>query len=425
MFKFRSERDFLKREFVAALTTFFTMSYILIINPKILGDVGIDYGSIFSATAIVACIGSILMGIFADRPFALASGMGLNAYFAYSVIGGMDFSYGAALAAVFAAGTLTAIVSFSKLKLGNAAPESFKHALIGGLGLFLVFIGMQNAHFIVANPATLITLGNLTETKTLIAVLGLFITMFFVIKRIEGALFLGIIMTSLVAMLLGMVPFPTELIRTPPPITDVFMKIDFGFIFDLKLFPVIFTFFIIAFFDNFGTLTVLGNNPKFWSRSEEKKATETAMGVNSFSSMLGAAFGVPTVVTYLENASGIHAGGKSGLVAIFVGLLFFLSLFFFPLIAAIPIEAAAPVMILVGLWMFSGVGNINYSDQTETIPALLTLGVIPFTYSIASGIELGSVSYVFLKLVTGRRKEIHPAMYFIAFLSLLNFSGIF
>ncbi|MDD5760414.1 MAG: NCS2 family permease [Desulfobulbaceae bacterium] len=359
MFGYHKGRIDARQELIAALTTFFTMSYILIVNPSILGTSGMDEGSIFTATALAAGISCILMGYFSDRPFALASGMGLNAYFAYSVIGGMGFSYTAALAAVFFAGLLMLIVSMAKINLTNAAPESFKHALIGGLGLFLVFIGMQNAHFVTPNTSTIVTLGNLADPKTLISVIGFFITSYLLAKNRNGALFIGMLVATVVAMALGLTPLPDGIVQLPPSIQPSLFKIDFGAILNPQLFSVVWTFFIIGFFDVLGVITALGNNPRFWSKSDEKVANQNAITVNSVGTMIGSMLGVSTIVIFLESASGIKAGGKTGLTAIFVGLMFLLSLFFFPLIMAIPIEAAAPAIIIVGLLMVSGISNIN------------------------------------------------------------------
>jgi AGZA family xanthine/uracil permease-like MFS transporter len=414
-----------KQEVIAALTTFFTMSYILVINPSILGIIGVDEGAIFTATAISAGIACILMGYLSDRPFALASGMGLNAYFAYSVIGGMGFSYGAALAAVFFAGLLMLMLALAKVNLTNAAPESFKHALIGGLGLFLVFIGMQNAHFVTPNANTIVTLGNLTDPKALIAIIGFFITSYLLVKNRNGALFIGMFAAAILAMLLGLTPLPEGIVQWPPSMQTSMLKVDFGAILNPRLLSVVWTFFIIGFFDVLGVITALGNNPRFWSKDDEKTANQNAVITDSLSTMFGSLVGVSSIIIFLESASGIKAGGKTGLTAIIVGALFILSLFFFPLIKSIPVEAAAPAIIIVGLMMVSGIGNIKYDDQTESIPALLTLGTIPFTFSIADGIGVGAISFVFLKLVTGRYREIHPAMYVIGFLSVLHFATVF
>jgi len=284
---------------------------------------------------------------------------------------------------------------------------------------------MQNSHFVVANAATIISLGNLHSAPALIAIIGFFITSFMIVRRIEGALFISIALTTVIAMIAGFTPLPQEIISGIPNIGSMALKIDFGAIFDLRLLPVIWTFFIIAFFDAFGTITALGTNPKFWSKNQEKKTGNAAITINSFGSVIGSIFGVPTVTTFMESASGITAGGRTGLVAIIVGVLFLASIFFFPLVKAVPVEAAAPAIIIVGLFMLSGIKNIKYSDQSEAIPALLTLAAIPFTYSIANGIGIGSISYVFLKIVTGRIGEVHPAMHLIALFSILNFASVF
>ncbi len=413
------------REIIAALTTFFTMAYILVVNPRILGEAGMPYEAVFTATALAAGFGSILMGLRANKPLAVATGMGLNAYFAYTAVIGMGFSWEVVMAATFIASVLIFLIAFSRVNISKAIPDSFKHALIAGLGLFLVFIGMQNAHFVVSNAATVVALGDLTSSAALIGVLGFFITAVLVARKVNGALFFGIIITTIVTMVTGMVPIPQEIFSLPPSPEPLLFKLDFEGLLDLSLLPIVWTLFLISFFDTIGTNIAMLTKAGYADKKGRVKGFRKALEVDGIAGMFGAAIGAPTIVTYLESATGIQAGGKTGIVAIGVGILFLISLFFFPLISAIPIEAAAPAIIIVGLFMLSTIKNIDFGDNTDAIPALLTLGTIPFTFSISHGIAVGSISYVFLKLVTGRGKEIHPAMYLIAVLSILDFAKVF
>lgn len=421
MFRYKNRKADVRKEALAALTTFFTLSYILVVNPQILSDVGIDYNAAFAATALSAAIASIIMGLVANRPFVLAAGMGLNAYFAYVVIGGMGLSLGSALFAVFAAGFLMLLVSKSGLKIGEAIPESFKHALIGGLGLFLVLIGLQNAHLVVAEPSTMVGLGDLSSPGALIAITGFFLTSFFVARGTKGGLFIGIVLTTILAMLIGLAPPPSALISMPPSIEPLAFAIDFSVILDLSLVPVIWAFFVISFFDEIGTMTALSAGAGYVDKKKKVKGLGRSLGAASVGMMGGAVLGVPPVIPFLESATGIKAGGRTGLVAVIAGLLFLASLFFFPIIESIPIEAASPAIVIVGLLMLRGIGKIDYGDYTESIPALVTLAIIPFTFSIVNGIGIGSIAYIFLKLSTGRHREVNPAMYVIALLSLLMF----
>ncbi len=412
-------------ELIAALTTFFTMSYILVVNSYILSQAGMDFNGIYVATAVAAAFGSILMGILANKPLGLASGMGLNAYFAYTAVLTLGVTWEAALAASFISSFLIFLIGIFRVDVAEAIPESFKHGLIAGLGLFLVFIGMQNAHFISNSSATIVTLGTLANVKTLIGVIGLFITSILVARKTTGALFIGILLTTIIGMVIGFTPYPNGVVSVPSGFDKVFLKLDFASLTNTAILSVIWTFFIISFFDILGTNSALLTKAGHVDKKGRIKDFEKTTASNGIAGMLGSIIGVPTVVTYLESATGIEAGGRTGLVAILVGLLFILSIFFFPLISAIPIEAAAPAMILTGIFMFLAVGKIHLDDYTESIPALIAIAIIPFTFSISNGIGAGSILYVFLKMFTNRYKEIRPAMYLIAILSLFGFAKIF
>ncbi len=278
---------------------------------------------------------------------------------------------------------------------------------------------MQNAKFIEINPATFVSIGDLTKPPALIAIVGFFITSALVARKVQGGMFLGMLITTLFAMGIGFTPLPEAIFSMPPDISKVAFRIDFKAAAQPALVPVVWSLFIITFLDLLGTITALT------VKSGRGAGLEKAMGVNTIGGMLGASIGTSSTVTYLESAAGIEAGGKTGLTAVFIALLFFASIFFFPLIKSIPIEAAAPVMIIVGEVMLLQIRFVNLNDYTESIPALMTVATIPFTFSISNGIGVGSIAYIFLKIVTGKRKEVHPAMYFIAFLSVLEFANVF
>lgn len=420
----------LRTEILAGLTTFFTVSYILVLNPLILGSAGMLPDAVFVATALSAALATLLMGFYANRPFVLAAGMGLNVYFAYAVVGGLGVSWMAALAAVFVSGLALFLLSISKLDLGAGVPDSFKHALIAGLGLFLIFIGLQNAHWVISNPATLVAIGDLASGRARIAVIGFLATALLLTRRVPGSLLLGILIATIASIALGFSQPPTGIFQTPSFNLPLAFRLDLPALLRPSMFGVVWAFFIIALFDIVGTLTALSVRAGFQENREKNKLNKSvsiarSLQANALAVMGGALLGVSTIVTYLESAAGIEAGGRTGKVAIVAGLLFLLSLFFFPLVAAIPTEATAPVMILVGIFMLSAIGRIPTGDPTESLPAFLAVVIIPLTFSIAHGVALGSILYVFLKLVSGRFKEIPPVMYLIALLSLLDVAGVF
>ncbi len=420
MFDLEKRKTDVKTEFIAALTTFFTLSYILVINPRFLSAAGMDYGAVFVATALAAGFATLLMGLVANKPFALAAGMGLNSYFSYSIVKTMGFTWQAALAAVFASNALILLLVLARVNFSDAIPKSFKHALIAGLGLFLVFIGMQNAHFIQASPNTFVSVGDLTQKGALVAVFGFFVTSALVSRKVKGGMFLGVVASSIFAFLIGAAPLPEKILEMPPDISKVALNLDFSAITHPALLPVIWSLFIITFLD------ILGTNAALSMRSGKNvEGLEKAIGVNAAGGMAGTVLGSSSIVTYLESASGIEAGGKTGLVAVFIALLFFASVFFLPLIQSIPIEAAAPVIIIVGEVMLLQIRFIDLKDYSEAIPALMTVAAIPFTFSISNGIGVGSIAYIFLKWVMRKQDEVHPAMYLIALLSVLEFARVF
>ncbi|HID72627.1 TPA: NCS2 family permease, partial [Candidatus Micrarchaeota archaeon] len=341
------------------------------------------------------------------------------------VILGMGIGWQAALAAVFVSGLLMFLLTLTKLDLGSGIPASFKFALIAGLGLFLVFIGLQNAHLVVSDPATIISLGDFTSPNTLIAILGFFVTGFLIARGVKAHLLLGILITALISMLLGLSPWPTEIFSVPPTSMSLAFQMDFSDILTVSMLSVVWGFFIITLFDVIGTLDALSIKAGFVDRKGRIQGMKKGLRANSAGIMIGSALGVPTIVAFLESATGIETGGRTGIVAFVVAGLFLLSLFFLPLIEAIPIEAAAPAIVITGVFMLSAIERINYKDITDSLPALLTLVIIPFTFSIAHGIAIGSVFYVFLKLVSGKQKDVSMAMYLIALLSIVDLAGFF
>jgi len=307
----KGKKTTFKKEMVAALTTFFTMSYILIVNPRILSEAGMEFQAVFTVTALSAGIACMIMGFLANRPLVLATGMGLNAYFAYTAVLGMGLPWEAVMGAVFVSFAVMFFISISKMKIGEAIPKSFKHALIAGLGLFLVFIGMQNAHFVVINSATIIGLGNMLSPQALIAVIGFLITAILVARKVNGALFMGIITATIVAMAVGLTPLPEAIIGMPPNLESLVLKLDFSYLTDSLMWPVIWALFIISFFDIVGTNIGMLTKAGYADKKGNVSGFKHTLKANSLAGMAGAAIGAPMIITYLESASGIEAGGKN------------------------------------------------------------------------------------------------------------------
>lgn len=419
----KKQKTEIKTEIIAGITTFFAMAYILVLNPQILGAAGMPIDALFTATALAAGIGCILMGVISNRPLAVASGMGINAYFAYTLVISLGITWQVALAIAFISSLFILLVAISNIDISRAVPESFKNSLIAALGIFLVFIGMQSMHFVVANPATLISLGDITSTATLVGILGFFLTAILVVKNVKGALFVGMMLTTLIAILIGFSNLPTEIFSLPPSPEPLFFKMDLSSALKLSMIPIIFALFLVTFFDCVGTNIALLTKAGYLKKDGQVSGFRQTLISDGLNGILSSIFGTSNQVTYLESASGIESGGRTGVTAIVVGVLFLCSLFFFPIIKSIPSEAVAPVVIIVGLLMLSSINKVTFLDSAETLSSLLMVVTIPLTYSISYGIAAGSITFVILKLVLGKNTDIQPAMYFIAFLSVLDLVG--
>lgn len=420
------------QEIRAGVTTFLTMSYILFVNPDILGAAinGFEnsWVQLMMVTAIAAGVGSLFMGIVARYPFALAPGMGLNAYFAFTVVLGDGIAWETALAAVFISGVLFSIFAIfgARQAIVRAIPHDLKFAVTGGIGMFLAFIGMQNAGLVVDNPATLVGLGDLTAGPVLIALLGLVVTGTLMALHIRGAILIGILVATIVAIFTGapvyvgadglgaFAGFTNGLVAAPVWPKDLVFALDFGQAFELGIMGVIFTFFFVDFFDSTGTLMALANKAGYMNEEngvDDMPRSRRAFAADGFATMFGALMGTSTTTAYIESASGIDEGGRTGVTAVVVGVLFLLAMFLWPLAGAVPGAATAPALILVGAMMLSGLSSVKWDDYTVSIPVFLTVIMMPLTYSIANGVSWGVISYVGLKLLTGRGKDVHPLLY--------------
>ena len=420
LFGFKKEETTVRTEIFAGLTTFFTMAYILAVNPNILGETGMDRGALFTTTVLMSFFATALMAFYGKLPLALAPGMGLNAFFAYTICLTLGYSWQFALTAVLLEGIIFIILTVTNLRkmIMGILPETIKKSIGVGIGLYIAFIGLKNAGVIVGNSATLVSLGNVTEGSGLLAVIGIVITSALLIRNVKGALFFGIIATTLIGIPMGETKF-TGILSTPPSIEPIFWKFDWKGIFTTDMLYVVFT---MLFVDLFGCLgTILGVTNQMKNKDGKHPNLRQAFMVDAISTTVGAMFGTSAVSTYVESASGINAGGKSGLTALATALCFLASLFLAPIFLAIPSAAVAPVLVLVGLMMMSAVIEVDFKDYTESIPAFMCIVMMPLTYSIAEGIILGLLSYVFINALSGNLKKVSAGMYILAALFILKY----
>ncbi|KAB1443120.1 NCS2 family permease [Pseudodesulfovibrio senegalensis] len=413
-----------KTEITAGVTTFMTMAYILAVNPGILAAAGMDAAAVFTATALSACVATLFMAFAANLPFALAPGMGLNAFFAFTVVLTMGYSWQFALTAVFLEGLIFLILTATNLReaIVNCVPMSIKHAISGGIGLFIAFIGFKNAGIVVANQATLVTLGNVLSPAPLVCLFGLVVTGILIARRIKGALLLGILAATVAGAFCGVTDianFNTAGLFTIPSMAPLFFKLDFSQIFTHDMAIVLLTFLFVDMFDTVGTLIGVCSKAGLLNEDGSIPKAKQALFADAIGTTLGAVFGTSTVTTYVESAAGVAEGGRTGLTALTAAVLFGLALLVAPIFLLVPGAATAPALIIVGLFMMSPIKKIDLDDYTESIPAFLTIVMMPFTFSIAEGIAFGMLSFVILKLLTGRAKDIPPLAYllFILFAS--------
>jgi len=442
IFKLREHGTTVRTEIMAGLTTFMTMAYIIIVNPQILGDAGMPAGAVMVATCLAAALGTFLMGFLANYPFALAPGMGLNAFFTYTVVLTMGLSWQAALAAVFISGIIFLLLTLSKAReaIVNSIPLSLKYAVSVGIGLFIALIGLKNAGIIVHNPGTgtiglvtpeyfideslraLVPFGT-TPTSILLAVFGLIFTSALVVKNVKGSLLWGILVTTIVGIPLGVVNLGENftLVSMPPSLSETFMAMNFAEVLSFGLIPIIFSFTFVDLFDTVGTLVGVSSKAGMLDEKGNLPKANKALLADSLATIAGAALGTSTTTTYVESASGVAQGGRTGLTAVTTAVLFLLALFFSPLVGIIPSAATAPILIIVGIFMMEPVTKIDFSDYLEGIPAFFAIVMMPFAYSIAEGIVFGVIAYTVLRLLTGRAKDVSVVMWILTLLFVIRF----
>lgn len=424
-FELKKHGTTVQTEVIAGITTFLTMAYILIVQPLTLQNAGMDFGAVFTATAIASLIATLVMALVAKLPFALAPGMGLNAFFAFSVVIGMGQTWQFALTAVFLEGIIFILLTLLNVReaIVNSIPENIKKAISVGIGLFIAFVGMQNAGIIVDNPATLVGLGDFANPGVLVAVAGLIVTGILVSLKVKGALLLGILGATVIGIPMGVTSVGEgfQLVSAPPSIAPVFMQFEWTSIFTVEMLLVVFTFLFVDMFDTVGTLVGVATKAGLIDSDGRIPRVKQALLADAIGTTAGAMLGTSTVTTYIESASGVEEGGRSGLTALVVAIMFGIALFFSQLFLLIPAAATAPALILVGVFMASPVRDIDFSDYTEAIPAFLTMLIMPLTYSIAEGIVFGVLSYIFLKLFTGKHQQIPVLTYIVGVFFIITF----
>ncbi|WP_392343388.1 NCS2 family permease [uncultured Shewanella sp.] len=422
LFKLKQNNTSLKQEAVAGLTTFLTMAYIIFVNPMMLADAGMDHGAVFVATCLAAAIGCLVMGLLANYPIALAPGMGLNAFFTYTVVGEMGYSWETALGAVFMSGVCFLILSLVRIRewIVNSIPMSLRFGIAAGIGLFLALIGLKNAGIVVASPATLVTMGDITSFPALMAALGFFLIIAMVQRGLKGAVIFSILIVTVLGMIFGDVQYQ-GLISMPPSIAPTFMKMNLSSVLEVSMLSVVFAFLFVDLFDTSGTLVAVAQRGGLLDEKGRLPRVKRALTADSVATITGAALGTSTTTSYIESIAGVSAGGRTGLTAVVVGLLFLAALFVSPLAGMVPAYATTGTLFYVAILMMSGLVNVDWEDLTEAAPVVVTCLLMPLTFSIANAIGLGFISYAAIKLMTGRFKDLNPGILVVAALFIAKF----
>jgi len=422
IFKLKENNTTVRRELLAGLTTFTTMAYVVVVNPRILSEAGMPVDGVLFATCVSAALATLIMGLWANYPIALAPGMSLNAYFTYSIVIGRGIPWQTALGVVFLSGILFLLLTLTKVReqIVNGIPDCLKFGTAGGIGLFIAFIGMRNAKIIVAHPATFVAIGKLTDPPVLLAVAGLVLIAILMARKINSAILLGIVAITLIGIPLGLAHWPAHLFSLPHP-GGTFLKLDLRSAARLGLGELIFVFFFVDLFDNVGTLVGVCEEGGFLVDGKLPRASR-ALLADAFGTIFGALTGTSTVTSYIESAAGVAAGARTGMGNLVIAALFLGAMFCAPLIAAIPVYATAPALILVGALMCGAVARVRWNDFSEAFPAFLTLVATPLTFSIATGLSLGLLSFTFMKIGTGKIREISPLIWVLSALFLLRYA---
>ena len=421
-FKTKSHSTDIQTEIVAGITTFITMAYIIFVNPQMMAQTGMDHGAIFVGTCLAAAVACLFMGLFANWPVGLAPGMGLNAFFTYTVVGEMGYAWETALGAVFIAGVLFFIMSITPLRrwMLDSIPLNLRIAMGAGVGLFIGFIGLKNGGIIISDGATFLSLGDFTNSSTLLAGLGFLLIAILSIRKIPGAIIIGILTVTLLSIILNLVEFD-GIFALPPDVTPVFLELDIFGALDIAMISVIVSFLFVNLFDTAGTLFGVASRANFLDETGNIKNMDKALKADSSSSIFGSFFGCAPVTSYVESSAGIETGGRTGLTAVVVGILFLLATFLSPFAAAVPAYATSGALIYVAILMLSGMEKLNWDDQSELLPALVMVVMIPLTFSIANGIALGFLAYVSIKVFIGKFSNISSGAWFLTLVFVAKF----
>ena len=425
LFGFDPAKHNVKTEIMAGITTFLTMAYILAVNPSIfsnLASMGMDTNAVFTATALAAIVGTLIMSLYAKKPFGLAPGMGLNAFFVFTVCLTMGYPWQFALTAILIEGFLFVVLTLTKIRtlIVDAIPTTLKRAIGGGIGLFIAFIGLKNAGIIVENSATFVSIGKLTEGSALLGVIGIVITSVLTVKKVPGSLLLGILITTIIGIPMGLAHF-TGLVDVPPSVDPLFCKFEFHNIFTIDMLVVVFTFLFIDMFDTMGTLVGVCTKAGMMRPDGKIPGLNKAFMADAIATMTGACLGASTTTTYVESAAGVAQGGRTGLTSFATAVCFIIALFFAPLFLSIPAAATTPVLVIVGLFMLSPIKDIDLEDYAESIPAFITIIMMPLAYSISDGILCGLISYVAINALCGNFKKINITMWVLAILFVMKY----
>jgi len=421
-FKLKERNTDVKTEIIAGITTFMTMAYIIFVNPAILSKTGMDFGAVMMATVLSAGFSTILMGILANYPFALAPGMGLNAYFTYSVVMQMGYPWQTALGAVFISGIIFLILTFAKVRqlIVYSIPDGIKIATAGGIGLFITLIGMKEGGIVVGNEATLIAFNDITHHSPLLTLFGIIIIGALMAKRVKGAILIGILVTWILGIIFGVAEFQ-GIIGKPPDITPTLFKLDIIDALNVGLFGIVFAFLFVDLFDTTGTLVGVAKQGGFIKENNEFPNVNRALTSDAVGTVVGSMLGTSTVTSYIESAAGVAEGGRTGLTSIVTGVLFLLAIFISPLAQSIPPFATSPALIIVGVLMLKSITQIDWNDFTESLPAFIVIVSMPFSYSIATGISLGFIFYPLIKLLSGKGKEVSITVWILALIFIARF----
>lgn len=421
LFQLSAHGTNVRTEIIAGLTTFLTMAYIIFVNPMMMADAGIDPGAAFVATCLAAAIGSLIMGLWANYPIALAPGMGLNAFFSYTVVGSMGYSWEVALGAVFISGFMFFLLSIFKIRewIINSIPMALRSAIAAGIGLFLALIALKNAGLVVDHPATLVALGDLTQPAPILAAVGFAIIVALAYRQVTGAVMIGILVITGISLIAGLSQ-ATGVVSAPPSLTPTLMQLDIRGALEIGMLSVIFAFLFVDLFDTSGTLIGVAQRANLVDENGKMPRLGRALMADSTATMAGAALGTSTTTSYIESAAGTAAGGRTGLTACVVALLFLLALFFSPLAGAVPAFATAPALLFVAVLMTGGLIQVNWDDLTEAAPVVITAIMMPLTFSIANGIALGFIAWTVIKLLAGRWQDLNPSLYILAGLFVIK-----